>query len=71
MVCVCVRRVKRPPAGRGVEVAGGCLGLRFLGGGRLLVGGACRQGLRLRGQQVGVGYYLLALVLLVRVDGPP
>ena len=51
-VCVCVERVMRPPVGRAVEVGGGCLGfwvgVQFTGGGRLLVGGACRQGLRLR-----------------------
>ena len=46
VVCVRVRRVPRPLARRSVGVGGGCLGfqvgLRFVGGGRLLVGGARR-----------------------------
>ena len=71
----------RPLAGRGVEVGDGSLGfrvgLRFAGGGQLLVGSARRQGLRLGGRQVLVGYpvrpgrwHVLALVLIVRVQGP-
>ena len=75
MVCVCVGRVLRPPAGLGAEVGVGCLGfrvgLRFVGGGRLLLGGARRQGLRLRGRSVVAGYSVLALVLLVCLHGPP
>ena len=54
VVCVCVGQVLRPPAGRLVGVGGGCLGfwvgLRFAGGGGLLVGKDGRQGLQLRGQ---------------------
>ena len=73
VVGVCVGRVSRPPAGRGPEVEGGCLGfpvgLRFVGGGRLLVGGARRQGLRFGGQWPVVGYFVLALVPLLCVHG--
>ena len=61
---VCVRRrVLQPLAGRGVELGGGCLvfwvGLRFDGGGRLLVGSACTQRAVVEGV-VGGGGVLLA-----------
>ena len=75
VVCVCVSRVKRPPAGRGVKVGDGCLGFRvglqFVGSGQLLVRDAGRHGLQQGKQSVAVGYSLLALVLLVYPRGPP
>ena len=53
VVSVCVVLVIWPPAGRGVEVGGGCLGFwlrfRFVGGWHVPMGSARRQGLRLRG----------------------
>ena len=53
VVCVRVGRVSRPLAGRGIEVGDCFLGLLvewpFVGGGRLLVGGARRQGCGLGG----------------------
>ena len=74
-LCVRVVRVWRPLASRGVELGGGCLGiwvgLWFVGSGRLLMGGAGRHGLRLRWLPVVLGCSVHALVLLVRVHGPP
>ena len=74
VVCGCVGRVPRPWLAVvlrwRVVTWVFSVELRFLGGGRLLVGGACRQGLHLAGQSGGLGYSLLALVLLSCVQGP-
>ena len=55
-LCVPVMRVSRPLAGRGIEVRGVCSGIRLglwlVGGRRLLMGDAHKQGLRLRGLSV-------------------
>ena len=58
-LCALVELVSWPLADGSVEVGGGCLSiwvvLWFVGSGRLLVAGACRRGLRLRGLPVVVG----------------
>ena len=58
-MCVRLVRVLRPLAGHGVEIGVGCLGMRqgllFVGGGRLLIGGARRHRLRVRVLSVVVG----------------
>ena len=54
-----VVRFLRSLAGRGVEVGGGCLGIRAglwsVGSGWLLVDGACWHGLRVEGLPVVMG----------------
>ena len=59
MLCLRDVWVSRSLASRGVEVGGGCLGIRVglwsVGSERLLVDVAPRQGLRVRGLPVVVG----------------